>query len=173
MTVLNAKYALKRGPTDVLSFRRDDASPRERMVRKTQSCNHVEQELAALKNAPYLDIEMNTIVMPSTKNGVLDSDIPLIVPDLGNIFLSVGYCNHIARERGMRLHDYVLLGTVHGLAHLVGHTHNDRRSYQTMKQAEREVLTVLRERFPSMNCDPSNGIDDNERSSQLPQSYLP
>lgn len=171
MTILNAKYALKRFPTDVLSFRWDDTCTKKRISGRAPP-DTFQQELDALKNAPYLDMDSNTLIMPSTNSNARDSRVPVIAPELGTIFLSVEYCNRIARQRRLHLHDYILLATVHGLAHLVGHVHQDKHSYQAMKRAEIDVLTALRESSHTPSEDQSAGHQRRQHTN-LPQSYLP
>lgn len=158
--MLNAKYALLRKPTDVLSFRLSDTSPRSPSV-------FDEHHLRALRNAPYLDPSTGDLITPS----IADNGDTLDIPDeLGSIFLAVPYCQRIARNRCMSIHEYLLLATVHGMAHLVGHVHNTRAARTEMKAAEVEVLDALRDTY---------GFTDNLEAARhagkpfMPRSYLP
>lgn len=175
ITVLNGKYALRRKPTDVLSFRLCDISPRRRAPSSTATSNPartLDDHLYALRDAPYLDVASGALVSPRAGDDHPHAHAlrPAVPEHLGDIFLSVEYCRRVARERRMSLHEYLLLASVHGMAHLVGYTHNTVPKRDAMKEAEVQVLDVLRERYDL------EGDEDAAREAGkpfLPRSYLP
>lgn len=175
MKVLNARYTLKKTPTDVLSFRLADPSPRQKISGRKLDGDLFDIQLEALKDAPYLDLQSKKIIMPREKDvwhrqGM--PEIPEIPRDLGTIFLSVEYCHYMARKRGMRRHDYILLATVHGLAHLVGHDHKTPKSHSLMKKAEEQALAALCLRFSTVDSDMPTTKTAFKYRSDMPQSYL-
>lgn len=170
MTVLNARYALKRTPTDVLSFRLADNGKQNRSYGHKKPNLTFEEELNALRNAPYLDPTTGQLISSQELDQRL---IPPIPKDLGTVFLSVEYCCRIAKKRGMLRHDYLLLATVHGLAHLVGYVHKTGATYAEMKRAEESVMGVLRHGLMSdENAKLTDCISESTGKRYIPHSYL-
>lgn len=170
MTILNARYALKKIPTDVLSFRLADKGRDSRHGKRDGSSLSFEEELQALQNAPYIDPVTGNLISPQGHNQHL---IPRVPRDLGTIFLSVEYCHRIAKKKGMLGQDYLLLATVHGLTHLVGHVHKAEASYAQMKRAEEGVMDVLRnELISDENSALTNCVGESTGKRYIPRSYL-
>lgn len=170
MTILNARYALKKMPTDVLSFRLADNGRHSGHGKRDKSSLNFEEELQALQNAPYLDPQTGELISSHGHNRHL---IPEIPNDLGTIFLSVEYCHRIAKTRGMLRQDYLLLATVHGLAHLVGYVHKTRAKYAEMKRAEESLMDVLRkELITDDNSILTDCVGESASKRYVPRSYL-
>lgn len=172
MTVLNGKYALLRKPTDVLTFRLLDASPRRHPSSTNPALDRtLQDELHALRAAPYLDLATGELLSPPAEADHDAEDLRPVLPNvLGDIFLSVEYCHRVARERRMRRHEYLLLAAVHGMAHLVGYTHDTRAKRKVMKEAEVEVLDALRE---SYGFEADGRVARDAGKPFMPRSYLP
>lgn len=155
LTLLNARHALIRSPTDVLSF--------------PQSYSTLPPEFRNLQNAPYLDPHSGQLLQSSPYHSQLSE----LSRYLGTMFISVEYCHRIARKRRMHTQDYLLLATVHGMAHLAGYVHGTPALYKRMKQAEQHVLGVIRQQLSADHGAPlTDDIDDAPHARYLPQSYL-
>lgn len=67
---------------------------------------------------------------------------------LGDVFLCpVEIKRHAAEER-VDFEDYLYLLAVHGILHLLGYDHDDRRSGRRMKKREEELLAMIGRRMP-------------------------
>eukprot|EP00177_Eucheuma_denticulatum_P001602 GFKZ01002870.1.p1 GENE.GFKZ01002870.1~~GFKZ01002870.1.p1 ORF type:complete len:232 (+),score=13.27 GFKZ01002870.1:79-696(+) len=155
LTILNARYALIRSPTDVLSFRHSHST--------------LSPEFRNLQNAPYFDPRSGQLL----KSSPYHSQLSELSRYLGTMFLSVEYCQRMARKRGMYTQDYLLLATVHGMAHLAGYVHGTPTSYKRMKQVEQHVLGVVRQQMSAEEDAEFTDVSDNAHLKRyLPQSYL-
>lgn len=146
MRLLNARHALRKKYTDVLTFRQDPLPLPPRAA-----C------------APYLD----------PRTGRLEHDprlVPHIAAHAGDIFLAVPFCARLAVPRALRTHEYLLLATIHGLAHLAGHVHNTAPAARRMKAAEERAVAALCEAFALATCRAEAAA---ENVPFIPTSYLP
>lgn len=61
-------------------------------------------------------------------------------PLLGDVVISVDTAARQAREQGHDLHRELLVLLVHGVAHLLGHDHQDRSQARAMERVESRLL---------------------------------
>jgi len=62
---------------------------------------------------------------------------------LGDVFLCPAQVKAHARDERVDFEDYLCLLTVHGILHLLGYDHDDRRSARRMEKREEELLEMI------------------------------
>lgn len=155
MRSLNYDHRRLAKPTDILSFRRDDnLHPHIKLRSDSQSSTSD----TFPENPVYID--------PETGQQTVR---PVQFPDdLGDIMLNVQYCRRTALSYGWLLDNYLPVVLTHGLAHLMGFTHETPEAYASMKAAEEGALRKL-----AGEQSKSRGADKFFLDGTSPQSYLP
>ena len=67
---------------------------------------------------------------------------------LGDVFLCPAQVKRHAAEERVDFEDYLRLLAVHGILHLLGYDHDDRRSARRMEKREGELLEMISRRAP-------------------------
>jgi len=67
---------------------------------------------------------------------------------LGDVFLCPAQIKRHAAEERVEFEDYLRLLAVHGILHLLGYDHDDRRSARRMEKREGELLEMISRRAP-------------------------
>jgi probable rRNA maturation factor len=62
---------------------------------------------------------------------------------LGDVFLCPTEIKRHAAEEQVEFEDYLFLLAVHGILHLLGYDHGDRRSARCMEKREEELLNMI------------------------------
>jgi rRNA maturation RNase YbeY len=131
MHALNFAYRQRGTTTDILTFRLADPP--------------AASDVGGLPDMPGRFLPGAEILCGETGKRLQAPDGDGLLPkDLGDVFVNVEYCARYARSQRLPLEDYVPVVCAHGLAHLVGYTHDDESDYRAMQDAEREALKQLR-----------------------------
>jgi probable rRNA maturation factor len=67
---------------------------------------------------------------------------------LGDVFLCPAQIKQHAHEERVDFEDYLCLLAVHGILHLLGYDHDERRSAKRMEKREEELLKMIGRRAP-------------------------
>jgi probable rRNA maturation factor len=67
---------------------------------------------------------------------------------LGDVFLCPAEIKRHAHEERADFEDYLFLLAVHGILHLLGYDHDDRRSARRMEKREEELFKLIGRRAP-------------------------
>jgi len=67
---------------------------------------------------------------------------------LGDVFLCPAEIRRHAAEEKVGFEDYLCRLAVHGVLHLLGYDHDDRRSARRMEKREEELLSMVGRRMP-------------------------
>lgn len=78
---------------------------------------------------------------------------------LGDVVLDVDQAVRQAAEGGWGILEELVLLTVHGVLHLVGHDHAEIEEEQSMRTLEGRVMTALRRRHPDIDLRHSSLFD--------------
>jgi len=165
---INEEYTGVRRPTDVLSFRLADP-PSAVNFQSGATPYGFQWDLDGLRNKPYLDLDTGELISPQGNEGTEDTRVPVteIPKDLGSVFLAPDYCStRCLKPVELRLCDYALLATMHGIGHLVGYNHDTPAQYEAMRGAEVEVLKTV-----EAEVGLAAAIQD-PRVKNVPASYL-
>lgn len=88
---------------------------------------------------PLQDLEAGTVPPP------MANEPPL---GLGDVFLCPAEIRRHAAREGSDFEAYLQLLAVHGILHLLGYHHDDRRAARRMEKRERELLAIMERRTP-------------------------
>jgi rRNA maturation RNase YbeY len=131
MHALNFAYRQRGATTDILTFRLADPP--------------AASDVGGLPDMPGRLAPGAEILCGETGERLQAPDGDWLLPkDLGDVFVNVEYCARYARSHRLPLDEYVPVVCAHGLAHLVGYTHDDESDYRAMQDAEREALKHIR-----------------------------
>jgi len=75
------------------------------------------------------------------------ADDPFSQGVIGDIYISLETAERQARERAVPLAEETLRLLVHGVLHLVGHTHDEEEDAATMRRHEEELFARYRDRI--------------------------
>jgi probable rRNA maturation factor len=78
---------------------------------------------------------------------------------LGDLVVDVDQAVRQATEGGWSVAEEIVLLTVHGFLHLVGHDHAELDEEETMRAAEHQVLSALHRRFKDVAWKPGSLFD--------------
>jgi len=67
--------------------------------------------------------------------------------NLGDIIISLEYVKHDAKQSGIIFKKHLQRVLVHGICHLIGHTHDTNKAYDQMQKKENELLEKLKPRY--------------------------
>ena len=67
---------------------------------------------------------------------------------LGDVFLCPAQIKRHAQEERVDFEDYLCLLAVHGILHLLGYDHDERRSARRMEKREEELLKMIGPKAP-------------------------
>lgn len=145
MRHLAGRYAYERRTTDVLSFRLPPLPPQRPTAHSDSDDNQVSWDVIFNQQLP---LSKHEYLFPSLADAQTHSpnqlaNIQQPNAELGSVYLAPDYCARVARRRDIDPHHYILLATVHGIAHLAGLDHGTASDYAAMKQAEEHAIQTL------------------------------
>lgn len=118
---LNQQYRSIDHPTDILTF-----TPQ---ILNTPT----DQQTQQLINTPQQDNYI-PVILPSA---IYDSY------DLGDIYISVEYCDKQAGDVNQSLYDRLVRLTVHGILHCCGYDHELNSDYELMHSTEQQLMNSI------------------------------
>lgn len=128
---LGKEYADDGRVTDVLSFRMGEDVPEgcdEDIDKGSVSWGALFNPSASPSHMLHKDLDVNQVMVPN---------------EMGSVYLALNYCERVAARRGIDTQYYILMATVHGLAHLAGHDHANPEEYSRMKNVEEKALNLI------------------------------
>jgi probable rRNA maturation factor len=113
----------------------------------------VSPEQIAEYNRQFMDREGPTDVLAFPLQDLEPGKVPPPVANeppltLGDVFLCPTQVKRHAVAERVDFQDYLSLLAVHGILHLLGYDHDDRRSARRMEKREEELLEMFGRRLP-------------------------
>lgn len=113
----------------------------------------VSPEQIAVYNRQFMDREGPTDVLAFPLQELEPGRVPPPVANepplpLGDVFLCPAEIKRHAQAEKVDFEEYLFLLAVHGILHLLGYDHDDRRSARRMEKREEELLKMIGRRAP-------------------------